>query len=168
MDGLPTNGKCDTVKHMSLEDLVKLNGVATAVIDEVQYQPIIYAVPKEWVESGKMLLENATLFQPTLYQKIALLATQKGLQDQQVQMRADLEMVKREMLKEFEDLKKQDGSLKENISTALSGELSTALQKIRDEYSKQQKENLRFLLITIASSAVLSAMVSGLFLLLGG
>lgn len=158
----------DTSMPMSLEDLVKLNGAATAVLDEVQYQPIIYAVPKEWVESGKMLLENATQFQPILYRKIELLATRKGLQDQQVQLRADLEMVKREMLKEFENLKKQDGSLKESISSALSDELSTALQKIRDEYSKQQKENLRFLLITVASSAVLSALVSGLFLLLGG
>ena len=158
----------DTSKAMSLEDLVKLNGAAMTAMDEVQYQPIIYAVPKGWVESGKLLLENATQFQPTLYQKIELLATQKGLQDQQVHLRADLEMVKREMLKELEDLKKQDGSLKKKLSSALSDELSTALQKIRDEYSKQQKENLRFMVITIASSAVLSALVSGLFLLLGG
>lgn len=158
----------DTSKPMSLENLVKLNGAATAVLDEVPYQPIIYAVPKEWVESGKMLLENATQFQPTLYQKIELLATQKGLQDQQVQLKADLEVVKREMLKEFEDLKKQDGSLKESFSSELSTQHSAAVKEIQDEYAKQQKENLRFMVITMASSVVLSALVSGLFLLLGG
>lgn len=64
---------------MSLEDLVKMNGDAMAVLDEVPYQPIIYAVPKEWVESGMKLLEQAVAFQPTLYRKISILATQEGV-----------------------------------------------------------------------------------------
>ena len=153
---------------MSLEELVKMNGEAMAVMDEVPYQPIIYAVPKEWVESGKQMLELAVAFQPTLYGKISMLATQEGLQHQEVQLKADLEVAKREILKELEDLKKQDGSLKEKFSSALSAQHSAALQEIRDEYTKQQKENLRFLLITVASSAVLSGLVSGLCLHLGG
>ena len=77
---------------MSLEDLVKMNGDAMAVLDEVPYQPIIYAVPKEWVESGKKLLGQAVMFQPTLYGKISMLATQEGLQHQEVQLKADLEV----------------------------------------------------------------------------
>lgn len=36
---------------LSIEDLVKMNGEAMTVMDEVPYQPIIYAVPKEWLES---------------------------------------------------------------------------------------------------------------------
>ena len=151
-----------------MEDLVRMNGEAMAVLEEVPYQPIVYAVPKEWVESGKTLLENAVQFQPTLYEKITLLATQKKMQDQRVQLKADLEVAKREILKEFEELRKQDGSLKEKFSSALSAQHSAALQEIRDEYTKQQKENLRFMLITVASSAVLSALVSWLCLLLGG
>ena len=153
---------------MSLEDLVKMNGEAMAVLDEVPYQPIVYAVPKEWVESGMKLLDQAVAFQPTLYKKITPLATQEGLQHQEVQMKADLEVAKREMLKSLEDLKKQDGSLKEKFSSALSAQHSAALKDIQDEYSRQQKENLRFTLITVASSAVLSALVSGLCLLLTG
>ena len=132
------------------------------------YQPIIYAVPKDWVESGKQMLELAVAFQPTLYGKITMLATQEGLQHQAVQLKADLEVAKREILKEFEDLKKQDGSLKEKFSSALSAQHSAALKEIQDEYSRQQKENLRFMLITVASSAALSGLVSGLCLLLGG
>ena len=98
---------------MSLEDLVKMNGDAIAVMDEVPYQPIIYAVPKEWVESGKQMLELAVAFQPTLYGKISILATQEGLQHQKVQLKADLEVAKREMLNIIGDLKEQDGKLKE-------------------------------------------------------
>ena len=65
---------------MSLEDLVRMNGEAMTYLDEVPYQPIVYAVPKEWVESGKTLLENAVQFQPTLYSTLSTLATQKEMQ----------------------------------------------------------------------------------------
>ena len=155
-------------QEMSLEDLVQMNGDAMAVLDEVPYQPVVYAVPKEWLESGKQMLELAVAFQPTLYGKISMLATQEGLQHQEVQLKADLEVVKREMLTSIEALKKQDGSLKEEFFSKLSAQHSAALKEIQDEYSRQQKENLRFLLITVASSAVLSGLVSGLCLLLGG
>ena len=154
--------------EMSLEDLVRMNGDAMAVLDEIPYQPKVYAVPKEWLESGKQMLELAVAFQPTLYRKISMLATQEGLQHQEVQLKADLEVAKREMLKSLEGLKKQDGSLKEKFSSALSAQHSAAIKEIQAEYSRQKKENLRFMLITVASSAVLSGLVSGLFLLLGG
>lgn len=155
-------------QEMSLEDLVQMNGDAMAVLDEVPYQPVVYAVPKEWLESGKQMLELAVAFQPTLYGKISMLATQEGLQHQEVQLKADLEVAKREMLISIGDLKKQDGNLKEKFFSALSAQHSAALKEIQDEYGRQKKENLRFMLITIASSAVLSGLVSGLCLLLGG
>ena len=155
-------------QEVSLEDLVQMNGDAMAVLDEVPYQPVVYAVPKEWVESGKQMLGLAVAFQPPLYEKISMLATQEGLQHQEVQLKADLEVAKREMLNGIEALKKQDGSLKEIFSSALSSQHSAALKEIQDEYGRQKKENLRFLLIAVASSAVMSGLVSGLCLLLGG
>ena len=151
-----------------MEDLVRMNGEAMAALEEVPYQPIVYAVPKEWVESGKTLLENAVQFQPTLYEKITLLATQKEMQDQQVQLKADLEVAKREILKEFEELKKQVGSLKESISTSMSEEHTTAVNAIKEEYESQQTRRNRLMWITISASAVLSGLVSGLCLLLVG
>ena len=154
--------------EMSIEDLVKMNGEAMTVLDEVPYQPILYAVPKEWMESGMKLLEQAVQFQPTLYRMISLLATQKELRELQSEMKADLKVVKRDLVEKFEDLKKQDGKLKEEFFSKLSAQHSAALKDIQDEYGRQKKENLRFMLITAASSAVLSGLVSGLFLLLGG
>lgn len=154
--------------EMSIEDLVKMNGDAMAVLDEVPYQPIIYAVPKEWVESGKQMLELAVAFQPTLYRKMSMLATQEGLQHQEVQLKADLEVAKREMLNSIGELKKQDGSLKEKFSSTLSAQHSAAVKEIQDEYSRQQKKRNRLMWITISASAVLSGLVSGLCLLLAG
>ena len=154
--------------EMSIEDLVRMNGDAMTVLDEVPYQPILYAVPKEWMESGMKLLEQAVQFQPTLYRMISLLATQKELRELQSEMKADMKVVKRDLLEKFGDLKKQDGSLKEEFFSKLSVQHSAAIKDIQDEYSRQKKENLRFMLITAASSAALSGLVSGLFLLLGG
>lgn len=150
-----------------MEDLVRMNGEAMAALGEVPYQPIVYAVPKEWVESGKTLLENAVQFQPTLYSQLSTLATQKEMQEQWVQLKADLEVAKREILKEFEELKKQVGSLKESISTSMSKEHTTAVNAIKEEYESQQTKRNRLMWITVSASAALSGLVSGLCQLLG-
>ena len=83
-------------------------------------------------------------------------------------MKADLEVAKREILKSIGDIKKQDGKMKEEFFSKLSAQHSAAVKEIQAEYSRQRKENIRFLLITAASSAALSGLVTGLFLLLGG
>ena len=153
---------------MSLEDLVKMNGDSMTVLDEVPYQPIIYAVPKEWVESGKTLLENAVQFQPTLYSKISTLATQKDLRDVESEVKAELKVVKRELAEKLAGLKEQAGSLKESISTSMSKEHTTAVNAIKEEYEAQQTKRNRLMWITISASAVLSGLVSGLCQLLVG
>ena len=72
---------------MSFEELVNLTGEAMAVLDEVPYQPVVYTVPKEWLESWMTLLENAVRFQPTLYRQLTPLATQEEQQKLQVQLK---------------------------------------------------------------------------------
>lgn len=151
-----------------MEDLVRMNGEAMAALEEVPYQPIVYAVPKEWVESGKTLLENAVQFQPTLYEKIALLATQKDLRDVESEVKAESKVVKRELAEKLTDLKEQVGSLKESISTSMSEEHTNAVNAIQEEYESQQEKRNRLMWITISASAMLSGLVSGLCRLLGG
>jgi len=67
-----------------LENLIQNNGQAMEEIQETPYQPIFYAVPKEWIENWMKLLEQAVEFQPTLYRLISLLATRKELEQMQV------------------------------------------------------------------------------------
>ena len=151
-----------------MEDLVRMNGEAMAILDEVPYQPIVYAVPKEWVESGKALLENAVQFQATLYGKISMLATQKDLRDVESEVKAELKVVKRELAEKLTDLKEQVGSLKESISTSMSEEHINAVNAIKEEYETQQKKRNRLMWITISALAALSGLVSGLCQLLVG
>ena len=162
------NSNYENGSSMSLEDLVNMNAEATVPLNEVPYQPIVYAVPQEWLASWKNLLENAVRFQPTLHRQITPLVTKVELQNQQVQLRADLEVAKRELQTSLDDLQKQDGKAREKFFSKLSAEVTAEVRKLQDEYDKQQKKNLQYMGITVGASAVLSALVSGLLLLLGG
>lgn len=151
---------------LSIEDLVKMNGEAMTVMDEVPYQPIVYAVPKEWLESWRMLLEQAVQFQPTLYGMITLLATQEGLQKQETELKVEMRITKQEILKRLTEMERQDGSLREKFFSELSKMQSSVLKEMWEEYGRQSKKSKRYLWIIPLISAVLSALVCGAFLLL--
>ena len=160
------NNESRSSQEFSLEELVKMNGDAMAVMDEVPYQPIVYAVPREWLESWRILLEQAVQFQPTLYGMITPLATQEQLQKQEMQMKAELGIAKREILKRIEIMEKQGGSSREKFFSELSKLHSGTLREMREESARQGRKQTRFLWMTIWASAVLSALVCGVFLLL--
>ena len=162
------NSRYENNSSMSLEDLVNMNAEATVPLNEVPYQPIVYAVPQEWLASWKNLLENAVRFQPTLYRQITPLATKEEQENLRVKMRADVEVAKREVEKSLKELKAQDGKKKEDFYSGLSKKFAAEVKTLQDEYGKQQKKNLQYMGITVGASAVLSALVSGLLLLLGG
>ena len=162
------NSNYENGSSMSLEDLVNMNAEATVPLNEVPYQPIVYAVPKDWMENWKTLLENAVRFQPTLYRQITPLATKEEQENLRVKMRADVEVAKREVEKSLKELKEQDGKKKETFYSDLSKTFAAEVKTLQDEYGKQQKKNLQYMALTVGASAVLSALVSGLLLLLGG
>lgn len=160
------NNESSSSREFSLEELVKMNGDAIAVMDEVPYQPIVYVVPREWLESWRMLLEQAVQFQPALYQIIAPLATQEQLQKQEMQLKAELGITKRELLKRVAELERLGGNSREQFFSELSKLHSDTLREIRSESAKQIKESKRYLWVTTLASAVLSALVCVVFLLL--
>ena len=160
------NNESSSLKEFSLEEQMKMNGEAMEDIDEVPYQPIVYAVPVEWLESWKKLLDNAVRFQPTLYGHLAPLATQEQLQKQEMQLKAELGIAKREILKRIEIMEKQGGSSREKFFSELSKLHSSTLREMREESARQGRKQTRFLWATTLASAVLSALVCGGFLLL--
>ena len=162
------NSNYENGSSMSMEDLVNMNAEATVPLNEVPYQPIVYAGPQEWLASWKNLRETAVRFQPTLYRQITPLATREEQENLRVKMRADVEVAKREVEKSLKELKEQDGKKKETFYSDLSKIFAAEVKTLQDEYDKQQKKNLQYMGITVGASAVLSALVSGLLLLLGG
>lgn len=160
------NNESGSSKEFSLEELVKMNGDAMAVMDEVPYQPIVYAVPREWLESWRILLEQAVQFQPTLYGMLTPLATQERLQKQEMQLKAELGITKRDLLKRVAELERQDGNSRERFFSELSKLYSDTLREMREESAKQGRKQTRYLWVTTLASGVLSALVCGVFLLL--
>ena len=96
-----------------LEDFIQSNGQAMEEIRETPYQPIVYAVPKEWIENWMKLLEQAVEFQPTLYRLISLLATREELAKMQIQQQKVLLDMKKEMLGSVQTTLQQDGKTRE-------------------------------------------------------
>ena len=81
-----------------LENLIQNNGQAMEEIKDTPYPPVVYTIPKEWLENGMKLLENAVQFQPTLYKMIEQLATWGELEDMRQQQQKELLEMRKEML----------------------------------------------------------------------
>ena len=53
-----------------LDSLIAANGQEVEVREQVPYQPVVYAIPEEWLAAEMELLKNASNFQPELYRLI--------------------------------------------------------------------------------------------------
>ena len=106
------------------------------------------------------------LFYYTLYGMLTPLATQERLQKQEMQLKAELGITKRELLKRLAELERQDGNSRERFFSELSRLHSDTLREMREESAKQGRKQTRYLWVTTLASGVLSALVCGVFLLL--
>jgi len=147
-----------------LEDLIQSNAQAIEEIRETPYQPIVYAVPKVWLENWMKLLEQAAEFQPTLYQMISLLATQQELEQMHAQEWQILLAEKQEALKKIDRTLQRDGSVREKFSSDTSKLLSENLKAMEDTARRLEQQILKRVALTSILSAVLSALACGVLL----
>ena len=147
-----------------LEDFIQSNGQAMEEIRETPYQPIVYAVPKEWIENWMKLLEQAVEFQPTLYRLISLLATREELAKMQAQQQKVLLDMKKEMLGSVQTTLQQDGKTREEFSTSTSQMLSASLKAMEDTAQRLEQRIMKKVARASILSAVLSVLACGLLL----
>lgn len=147
-----------------LEDFIQSNGQAMEEIRETPYQPIVYAVPKEWIENWMKLLEQAVEFQPTLYRLISLLATRQELEQMQVRQRQLLQAEKQDTLKIIRSMLEQDGRTREQFSTDTSKMLSDSLKAMEDTAQRLEQRIMKKVARASILSAVLSVLACGLLL----
>ena len=151
-----------------LENLIQNNGQAMEEIQETPYQPIFYAVPKEWIENWMKLLEQAVEFQPTLYRLISLLSTRKELEQMQVRQRQLLQAEKQDTLTTIRSTLQQDGKTRERFSTDTSKMLSDSLKAMEDTAQRLEQRILKKVARASVLSAVLSVLACGVLLHLVG
>ena len=151
-----------------LENLIQNNGQAMEEIQETPYQPIFYAVPKEWIENWMKLLEQAVEFQPTLYRLISLLATRQELEQMQVRQRQFLQAEKQDTLTIIRSTLQQDGKTRERFSTDTLKMLSDSLKAMEDTAQRLEQRILKKVTRASILSAVLSVLACGVLLHLAG
>ena len=151
-----------------LENLIQNNGQAMEEIQETPYQPIFYAVPKEWIENWMKLLEQAVEFQPTLYRLISLLATRQELEQMQVRQRQFLQAEKQDTLTIIRSTLQQDGKTRERFSTDTLKMLSDSLKAMEDTAQRLEQRIMKKVVRASILSAVLSVLACGVLLHLAG
>lgn len=147
-----------------LENLIQNNGQAMEEIQETPYQPIFYAVPKEWIENWMKLLEQAVEFQPTLYRLISLLSTRKELEQMQARQRQLLQAEKQDTLTTIRSTLQQDGKTREQFSTDTSKMLSDSLKAMEDTAQRLEQRIMKKVARASILSAVLSVLACGVLL----
>ena len=151
-----------------LESLIQNNGQAMEEIKETPYQPIFYAVPKEWIENWMQLLEQAVEFQPTLYRLISLLATRRELEEIQARQLKILQAEKQDILTTIRSTLQQDGKTREQFSTDTSKMLSDSLKAMEDTAQHLEQCIMKKVARASILSAVLSVLACAMLLHLAG
>lgn len=153
---------------MSIDELVKLNGQAMEEMDRTPYRPILYALPEEWIKADRALRQQAADFQPTLYRMIRPLATAEQviqMQDEQFRL---FQAERQEMLRSIQSSLRQDGSMREKISSDICETLSRNLKAMEAVASEVDRKLKKLLITTSVASAVLSVLVCAVWHLLVG
>ena len=155
-------------QELSMDELVKLNGQAMEEIDRIPYQPILYALPEEWLKADRALRQQAADFQPTLYKMIRPLATAQQvarMQDEQLQA---FYQEKQEMMRAIQNSLRQDGNLREKHSSEISETLRSSLKAMEAVTSALDSRIRKLLVTTSVASVLLSVLVCVVWHLLVG
>ena len=155
-------------QELSMDELVKLNGQALEEMERIPYQPILYALPEEWLKADRALRQQAADFQPTLYRMIKPLATAHQaarMQDEQLQM---FYQEKQEMMRAIQSSLQQDGRAREKHSSEISETLQSSLKSMEAVTSALDSRIRKLLVTTSVASAALSVLVCVVWHLLVG
>ena len=155
-------------QELSMDELVKLNGQALEEMERIPYQPILYALPEEWLKADRALRQQAADFQPTLYRMIKPLATAHQvdrMQDEQLQA---FYQEKQEMMRAIQNSLQQDGRAREKHSSEISETLQSSLKSMEAVTSALDSRIRKLLVTTSVASAALSVLVCVVWHLLVG
>lgn len=143
----------------SLEALIQANGQAMEVREQVPYQPVVYAIPEEWLDAEMELLKNASAFQPELYRLIRQRMTRQEFQQIQEQQLHTIRMELREQTNSIRSTLQQDGSVREQNFSRTSDLLSENRRDILQLVERLESKLKKIIIGTAVSSVTLSMLV---------
>lgn len=141
-----------------LDSLIAANAQAVEVREQVPYQPVVYAIPEEWLTAEMELLKNASNFQPELYRLIGQRMTRqefRQMQDQQLQtIRTELQ----DQMRSIRSTLQQDGSVREQNFSRTSELLCDSRKDMGQLVERLESRLKRILIFTAVGSMALSVL----------
>jgi len=142
-----------------LDSLIQANGQAMEVREQVPYQPVVYAIPEEWLNAEIELLKNASEFQPELYRLIRQRMTRQEFQQMQEQQLHTIRTELREQRNSIRSTLQQDGSVREQNFSRTSDLLSENRRDILQLVERLESKLKKIIIGTAVSSVTLSVLV---------
>ena len=142
-----------------LDSLIQANGQAMEVREQVPYQPVVCAIPEEWLNAEMELLKNASEFQPELYRLIRQRMTRQEFQQMQEQQLHTIRTELREQTSSSRSTLQQDGSVREKNFSRTSDLLSENRRDILQLVERLESKLKKIIIGTAVSSVTLSVLV---------
>ena len=142
-----------------LDSLIQANGQAMEVREQVPYQPVVYAIPEDWLNAEMELLKNASEFQPELYRLIRQRMTRQEFQQMQEQQLHTIRTELREQTSSICSTLQQDGSVREQNFSRTSDLLSENRKDILQLVERLENKLKKIIIGTAVSSVTLSMLV---------
>ena len=171
MNSQSDNGK---QQNSAMDMLRKKNTRTLAELEQIPYQPQVYAIPIEQRKRESKLLADAVEFQPKLYQLIEQLATWEELSDHCTKIQnieaeymentvREVVTVNKETTAQMQNLIEQAGKNQERFISNCSETLSKSTETLDSTIEKLRRKILKIMIATAVSAMTLSLLVCAVF-----
>ena len=161
-------------QNSAMDMLRKKNTRTLSELEQIPYQPQVYAIPIEQRKRESKLLADAVEFQPKLYQLIERLATAEELSDHCINIQnieaEYMEKTVREVVTEnrktaaqMQSLVEQAGKNQERFILNCSETLSKSTETLDSTIEKLRRKILKIMIATAVSAVALSLLVCAVF-----
>ena len=163
-----------TQQNSAMDMLRRKNSRTLSELEQIPYQPQVYAIPIEQRKRESKLLADAVEFQPKLYQMIERLATAEELSDHCISIQnievEYMEKTVREVVTEnrktaaqMESLIEQAGKNQEQFILNCSETLSKSTAALDSTIEKLRRKILKIMIATAVSAVAMSLLVCAVF-----
>lgn len=157
-------------KNSAVSSLTRRNAAAVREIQLTEYQPIVYAIPKEQREMEQQLLMDAAAFQPILYRQIETLATREELaqfgdrQNQYLTITVEgMQEANGKLLEAVRQTVSQDGKAREAFISSCTSELEQSRQRIENTIAGMRRKIMWLMVGTSLGAIALSVLACAVF-----
>lgn len=161
-------------QNSAMDMLRKKNTRTLSELEQIPYQPQVYAIPIEQRKRESKLLADAVEFQPKLYQLIEQLATREELSDHCTKIQnieaeymentvREVVTANKETTAQMQNLVEQAGKNQEQFILNCSETLSKSTETLNNTIKNLQRKIMKIMIATAVSAVVLSLLACVVF-----